>query len=498
MKASTARSCAPAGGTDAWAAQDWAALRRNVYRLQVRIAKAERAGQPGKVKALQRLLTTSYSARMLAVRQVTSNKGRNTPGIDGVIWRTPGEKLDAARGLKRHGYRPQPLRRVYIPKRSGRLRPLGIPTMRDRAMQALHNLSLVPVAEVRADCHSYGFRPQRSVADAIGQCFVALAKRVSPSWVLDCDVANCFDRISHDWLEAHIPMDRRLLRMWLKAGVIDTGEYQPTSAGTPQGGTLSPTLMNLTLDGLEAAACRNLPRRGAKVNVIRYADDFVITGADESVLRERVLPSVEAFLAERGLTLSVDKTQLRHIDEGFAFLGFHLRKYRGKLLIQRAKEAVRAMESALKAWAMTTIAWPVADFVRALNRKLQSWAYQCRFAVVKALFSRIDRVVYRILQCWTRKRHPHKTARWRFHRYWRHRRGAWRFCDGTDQSSDVFKLGELPVRRHVKIRSAATPFDPAYRVYFRRRWQRQREARTLDRQVLSRVHRLDPAWIPCT
>jgi RNA-directed DNA polymerase len=465
----------------------------------VRIAKAERAGQPGKVKALQRLLTTSYSARMLAVRQVTTNAGRNTPGVDGVIWRTPEDKHDAARELTRHGYRPQPLRRTYIPKRNGQRRPLGIPTMKDRAMQALHNLALVPVAEVRADIHSYGFRPKRSVADAIGQCFVALAKRRSPTWVLDCDVKSCFDRISHDWLLANVPMDKRLLQLWLSAGVIDTGQYQPTTAGTPQGGTISPTLMNLTLDGLEAAVRRHLPRRGAKVNVVRYADDFVITGVSEALLREQVLPAVHVFLAERGLALSLEKTHIRHIDEGFDFLGFNVRKYRGKLLIQRAKEAVRAMESALKAWAMTAIAWPLADFVRVLNRKLQGWAYQCRFAVVKVLFGRIDENVYHLLQRWSRKRHPGKTARWRFYRYWRHFRGSWRFCAVKNgKPLAVFKASELPVRRHVKIQSAATPFDPAYRAYFRQRWQRQRMARRLDHKALTRHHRTDPAWIPST
>jgi RNA-directed DNA polymerase len=140
------------------------------------------------------------------------------------------------------------------------------------------------------------------------------------------------------------------------------------------------------------------------------------------------------------LALSAEKTHIRHIDEGFDFLGFNLRKYRGKLLIQRAKEAVKAMESALKAWAMTTVAWPAVDFVRALNRKLQGWAYQCRFAVVKVLYGRIDRTVYHLLQRWTRKRHPGKTARWRFHRYWRYRRGSWRFCvDGPDRSLDVLR-----------------------------------------------------------
>lgn len=262
-----------------WHATDWQAVHRNVRRLQARIVKAEQAGKPGKVKALQRLLTHSFSGKALAVRRVTENQGKRTPGADGDLWNTPEKKAQAIRALRRRGYKPKPLRRLYIPKKNGKKRPLSIPTMHDRAMQALYLLALVPIAEVRADLNSYGFRPERSTADAIEQCFITLAKRASPQWVLEGDIRACFDRISHEWLLTHIPMDKVVLRQWLKAGYMEQGVLYPTEEGTPQGGVASPTLMNLTLDGLERLLRDRFPKPhtgyNAKVNLIRYADDFV-------------------------------------------------------------------------------------------------------------------------------------------------------------------------------------------------------------------------------
>src|SRR5690349_22568440 len=199
-----------------WHTIDWAKAHRNVLRLQARIVKATQEKRWGKVKALQRLLTHSFSGKALAVRRVTENQGKNTPGVDKVIWNTPHKKINAIYSLRQRDYHPQPLRRIYIPKKNGKKRPLGIPVMRCRAMQALYLLALDPVAETQADPNSYGFRPERSTADAIGQCFNALAKPASPQWILEGDIKSCFDVISHDWLLAHVPLDRSMLRKWLK------------------------------------------------------------------------------------------------------------------------------------------------------------------------------------------------------------------------------------------------------------------------------------------
>jgi retron-type reverse transcriptase len=205
-----------------WYAIDWQAINRNVRRLQVRIVQATKESRGGRVRALQRLLTHSYSGKVLAVRRVTENNGKATPGVDQEIWDTPEKKTQAVHALKRRGYRSQPLRRVYIPKSDGKtMRPLGIPTMKDRAQQALYLLALAPVVETTADKNSYGFRQQRSCADAMEQCFKAL-RSANTRWILEGDIKSCFDKISHDWLLAHVPMDRVILQKWLKSGYLDT------------------------------------------------------------------------------------------------------------------------------------------------------------------------------------------------------------------------------------------------------------------------------------
>lgn len=232
---------------ETWSNIDWEVVESFVKRLQMRIAKAFREKRFGKVKALQRLLTSSYYAKLSAVQRVSTNNGKNTPGVDSVVWKAAKEKLIAALALKRFSYQPLPLRRIYIPKKNGQKRPLGIPSMHDRAFQALHLLALAPVSEMLADPDSYGFRPYRSCADAIEQCFCTLAKRVSPQWIFEADIKSCFDKIDHDWLIQNIPMDVKILRKWLKAGYIEKASFFPTLEGTPQGGIISPSLLNRKL-----------------------------------------------------------------------------------------------------------------------------------------------------------------------------------------------------------------------------------------------------------
>src|SRR5258708_5607956 len=244
-----------------WYAIDWQAIHRNVRRLQVRIAQATKVGRWGKVRALQRLLTHSYSGKVLSVRRVTENDGKKTPGVDQEIWDTPEKKTQAVHALKRRGYQPQPLRRVYILKSDKKtMRPLGIPTMKDRSYQALHLLALDPVLETTADKNSYGFRQQRSCADAIDQCFKILAKS-NPQWILEGDIKSCFDRISHDWLLTHVPMDRVILRKWLKAGYMEKHVLHETTDGTPQGGIISPAISNCPLTGLDHPFLQKFPTK---------------------------------------------------------------------------------------------------------------------------------------------------------------------------------------------------------------------------------------------
>jgi RNA-directed DNA polymerase len=466
-----------------WDAIDWRPLIECVQRLQMRIAKATREGRWGKVKALQWLLTHSSSAKLLAVRRVASNPGRNTAGVDGIVWKTAGQKLRAARSIRRRGYRPQPSRRIYIPKKNGKFRPLGIPTLGDRAMEALQLLALEPVAETLADPNSYGFRSKRSVADAIGQCFIALARKQSAQWILECDIKSCFDRISHPWLNDHIPMDKTILRKWLAAGYMEEGVVYPTEAGTPQGGIASPALANMTLDGLEEVARRAAPTN-QKVNVVRYADDFIITGASKEVLELKVKPAVVSFLRERGLELSEEKTHITHIDDGFDFLGFNVRKYAGKLLIKPSKKAIQSFLERIREIIKASVTIKTEDLIRQLNSKLRGWTNYFRHVVAKKTFSYVDAQVFRALIGWINRRHPNKSARWKRQRYFRSEdRRNWVFSASVRDASgkvthlDLFQAASVPIVRHIKIQAQATPYDPAFTDYFARRAQSRRVSR---------------------
>ncbi|CAA9304276.1 MAG: Retron-type RNA-directed DNA polymerase, partial [uncultured Chloroflexia bacterium] len=374
-----------------WHAIDWQPVHHNVRRLQARIVKATQAGKWGKVKALQHLLTHSFSGNALAVRRVTENQGKRTPGVDGVVWDTPEKKATAVQALRRRGYRPKPLRRVYIPKKNGQKRPLGIPTIKDRAMQALYLLALEPIAETMADPNSYGFRVNRSTADAMEQCFITLAKQQAPQWVLEGDIKACFDRISHEWLLAHVPMDKAILRKWLKAGYLEHHVLNATDTGTPQGGIVSPVLANLALDGLErrlrvAYPKSSGPHRRAAVNLIRYADDFIITGRSKALLEEEVKPLVEQFMRERGLELSQEKTSITHIEDGFDFLGQNVRKYNGKLLIKPSKQNVKAFLDKVRETIKANKQAPTGQLIAMLNPIISGWAHYHRHVVSMATF----------------------------------------------------------------------------------------------------------------
>ncbi|WP_409526567.1 group II intron reverse transcriptase/maturase [Nitrincola sp. MINF-07-Sa-05] len=465
-----------------WDAINWRPIEQQVQRLQMRIAKATREQRWGKVKALQWLLTHSFAGKLLAVRRVTQNTGRNTPGVDGDIWKTPARKWQAAQSLQRRGYQPQPLRRIYIPKKNGKRRPLGIPCMGCRAMQALHLHALEPVAETLADPNSYGFRPKRSTADAIAQCFQVLSRKNSAQWILEGDIKACFDRISHSWLLEHIPMDKRILAQWLAAGYMEEGSVYPTQAGTPQGGIASPVLANMALDGLEVVAQQ--AARNQKINVIKYADDFVITGASKEVLEQRVLPAVMEFLGMRGLELSEEKTHITHIDDGFDFLGFNVRKYNGKLLIKPTKASVKGLLKDIRVLIKARKAITTEQLIRQLNSKLRGWANYYRHVVSKESFNYVDAQVFRAVMAWIKRRHPHKSVDWKKRRYFRlDDLRQWVFFAPTRDKAgaittlDLFRATSVPIVRHVKIRAWATPYDPAYIAYFIQRAQSRRVSR---------------------
>lgn len=461
-----------------WRQIDWQQAQSQVRRLQMRIAKAVQQQKWGKVKALQWILTHSRHAKLLAVKRVTQSTGAKTPGVDGVLWRTAEQKSCAALSLQRRGYQAQPLRRIYIPKKNGKQRPLGIPTMRDRAMQALHLLALEPISETTADKNSYGFRPKRSAADAIGQCFLNLSRKTSAQWVLEGDIKACFDEIDHRWLMEHVATDKRLLQQWLAAGYIEEGTFYNTEAGTPQGGIISPALANMALDGLEAAV-RQAVAKTDKVNVVRYADDFVVTGKSRDILESKVEPAIVAFLAERGLTLSPEKTHITDIAQGFDFLGFNVRKYSGKLLIKPAKKSIKVFLSAIRTLIKSHPTIKTESLIRLLNPKLRGWANYYRHVVSKQIFCKVDTAIFTTVYRWAKRRHSNKGATWVYEKYFKHPMPAnWWFhaktkaADGHPGMFRLFKLASVKIERHVKVKAEATPYHPAYVSYFERRKQR--------------------------
>ena len=348
-------------------------------------------------------------------------------------------------------------------------------------MQALHLLALDPVAETTGDPHSYGFRRERSTADAIEQVRNALGRKASPKWVLEGDIKGCFDNISHDWLVANVCMDKGILRKWLKAGFIETGRLFPTQAGTPQGGIISPVLANLALDGLQhelTTLFRTVREaRAAKVNLVRYADDFVITGSSQEFLADKVRPLVEQFLAARGLVLSEKKTKITHVSKGFDFLGWNVRYFKRMLVIQPSKKNVKAFLGKVRSTLRERKAAAQVEVIEQLTPVLRGWANYHRSQMASRTFARCDHQIWQALWRWACRRHPNKGKRWIKQRYFKCLKGRnWRFAD-KDKLLPV--LRGYHKRTHVKVKGEANPYDPTYDEYFSRRLSQQME-KTLE------------------
>ncbi|MDD5277936.1 MAG: group II intron reverse transcriptase/maturase [Methylovulum sp.] len=487
-------ACAPSGLT--WHGINWADVHRQVRGLQARIVKATQEGRHNKAKALQWLLTHSFSGKALAVKRVTENRGKNTSGVDKALWKTPEAKTNAIASMRRRGYAPLPLRRVLIPKKNGKTRPLGIPTMKDRAMQALHLLALEPIAETTADLNSYGFRPERSTADAGEQCYICLAKKAQAQWVLEADIKGCFDAISHDWMIANVPTDKTILQKWLQAGYMYQNELFPTETGTPQGGIISPGLANMTLDGLAAKLAERFPQArqtGLKMNMVRYADDFIITGHSKEWLELEVKLIVVDFLAERGLVLSPEKTKITHITDGFDFLGWNIRKYNGKLLMKPSNANVKAHLDKIREVIKGNQTAKQAHLIRMLNPILRGWANYHSHVVAKQTFARNDNAIWSMLWQWATRRHPNKSARWVKEKYFKTRGPRnWVFAateekEGAQREWVLLKESDTPIRRHIKIKANANPYDPQWAQYFESRWGKKMLNSSRGRGKLYRV-----------
>lgn len=442
-----------------WKSINWHQVEKSVNKLQTRITKAVIQNKWNLVKRLQYLLTRSYFAKLLAVRRVTRNKGKRTPGIDGESWLTPLSKIKAVLSLTGKRYKAKPLKRVFINKPGKKKkRPLGIPTMYDRAMQSLYALALEPIAETISDIRSFGFRKHRSTKDSCQQIFLCLSKKNSAQWILEGDIKGCFDNINHQWLMTNIPIEKSILIQFLKAGFIYKRHLNPTKTGTPQGGTISPTLANMTLDGIEKLLLDEYPKRSknsTKVNFIRYCDDFIVTANSEEITRE-IKDKIAVFLKLRGLELSDDKTLITNINEGFDFLGWNFRKYKDKLLIKPSKKSIKRFTETISQTISEGMAWSQDFLIAKLNPIIRGWTNYHNSVVSSDVFQKLDHKIWELLWKWAKRRHPNKSKNWVINKYWK--RSVTRKWNFSTERNNLLLLSKIRIFRHIPLKLQMNPF----------------------------------------
>jgi RNA-directed DNA polymerase len=378
--------------------------------------------------------------------------------------------------------------------------------MKDRALQALYLLALEPVAESMADPNSYGFRRYRACRDAIEQIFNCLAQKLSAQWILEADIKGCFDNISHDWLLEHVLIDKQILRKWLKAGYIEKQTKHPTIAGTPQGGIISPVLMNLTLDGLGKMLRKKFPKIKCKgVNFIRYADDFIVTAHSKETIEKEILPLIRQSLAERGLTLSDEKTKITHISDGFDFLSQNTRRYKhGKLLIKPSKTPVKEFKHKLREVVFQNLGVAPYELIHQLNSVLRGWSNYHKHVVSKEIFKEIDYYLWYLLGKWCKRRHPNKPWKWIRGKYFSASGEQCTFASVRSfakkkvRINKIFRLGYIPIIRHVKVKSLSNPFDKGYEEYFKQRYKELKAKSLRTKQqcvILKKITETDKALL---
>lgn len=459
-----------------WADINWSKAEKFVNRLQVRIAKATVKGNLNLAKRLGYLLTHSFYAKALAIKEVTSNKGKNTPGPDGQIWRTDEEKFNNIKSLETKGYKAKPLKRVYIEKYGKQeKRPLSIPTIKDRSMQMLCKMALDPIAETQADRTSFGFRKHRSPHDAMQYTFTLLSRRYSPQWILEGDIKGCFDNISHTWLMKNVSMDKTLLKEFLNAGFVYRQKLFDTLSGTPQGGVISPTLANITLDGLEEAILDGFYRDSSgvkgkrynpyKIHLVRFADDFIVTATSEKALTQ-IKTIIDSFLVVRGLELSKSKTSITNITSGFDFLGWNFRKFNKKLIVAPSKKSISKIKRNLSIAVNNHKANTQAALIRTLNPMIRGWSNYHQSVCAAKAYGKLNHNLWNMLWRWAKRRHPNKGRRWIKERYWPSQGSLkWLFRDG-DVMLENFRL---PIVRHCSLKLGMNPYLDADYVVTRKK-----------------------------
>ena len=482
----------PSHTNEDWDTIEWDQVITYVRKLRQAIFRATKEGDLGKVRTLQRIMLRSFENRALSVQRVTQiNRGKNTAGIDGYTVTTPQAQGALVKQLGEYElWKPMPARRVYIPKANGKQRPLGIPVVVDRAIQAMVKNALEPYWEARFEDSSYGFRPGRSCHDAIERIYNLASAKGNRRWVLDADIKGAFDNIDHEKLLeliGHFPA-RGIIREWLKAGFMEDGVYHDTDSGTPQGGVISPLLANIAFHGMEEALGvryrlrKNRPYASElhpkSVGLVRYADDFVVFchTQDEAETAKRTL---ETWFGQRGLTFSCEKTRIVNLDEGFDFLGFNVRQYRvsnsrsgHRLLIKPAVKSVDSIQRKLKQAFHDRHGFSVDAVVGTVNPIIRGWANYFRIGVAADVFQRLDKHLYILQKRWVGRQHPRKTWEWKRQRYWGNycRKDTWVF---GKPDFYMLRFGWFPIRRHTLVRRFAAWDDPELEAYWEKRQQRE-------------------------
>lgn len=471
--------------TTEWNSANWRKANKVVRNLRRRIFKATQDGNLRSVRGLQRLLMRSYSNILVSVRRVTqTNSGKHTPGVDKLVVKTP-----AARGVlvdtlaKFIPWKPLPARRVNIPKPNGKMRPLGIPSIIDRCLQAIVKNALEPFWEAKFEGTSYGFRPGRSAHDAVGKIYTVACPNRKKKWVLDADIAGCFDNIAHEPVMKTIGNfpARKLIHQWLKAGYMEKGGFFETETGTPQGGIISPLLANIALHGMEEALGVRYDNRGKLIGdraLVRYADDFVVF-CETREDAEQVKFTLNKWLGERGLQLSESKTKISHLTEGFDFLGFNVRQYAApksktgwKLLIKPSQKSMQKIREMLRQQWLKLKGCDVKTIIMKLNPIIRGWANYFRIGVSSETFADLDDWMFRRECRYANHTHPNKSNRWRRDKYWGRlnlsRKDSWVF--GDRQSGDhLLKFTWFEIDRHIIVQGKSSLDDPSLMEYWEKR-----------------------------